>query len=190
MRHADGRSRCSWCGDDPLYVAYHDQEWGRPSRDDRYLFEMLCLEGAQAGLSWLTVLRKREHYRKAFDGFDPTRMARYSSARQARLLLNPGIVRNRLKVAAFVANARAYLELIEQEPSFAQFLQGFAPKGRRRRPRGRGEVPVETDASAALSRELKRRGFRFVGPTICYAFMQAVGLVDDHQARCFVARRA
>jgi DNA-3-methyladenine glycosylase I len=189
VRHADGRTRCAWCGDDPLYVAYHDTEWGRPSRDDRYLFEMLCLEGAQAGLSWLIVLRKREHYRKAFDHFDARRMARYGVARQARLLLNPGIVRNRLKVAAFVANARAYLELLQQEKSFADFLQPYAASKRRRRPRGRQEMLAETEASAALSRELKRRGFRFVGSTICYAFMQAVGLVDDHQARCFVARR-
>ena len=188
-RHDDGRRRCAWCGVDPLYVAYHDAEWGVPSRDERYLFEMLCLEGAQAGLSWSTVLRKRAHYRRVYDGFDAARMARYTPARQARLLADPGIVRNRLKVEAFVANARAWLELREHGRSLADVVWGFRPAGRRRRPRTPGEVPAETAESQALSRELKRLGFRFVGATICYAFMQAVGIVDDHQAGCFAAAR-
>ena len=184
--HADGRRRCAWCGQDPLYVRYHDTEWGVPVRDDARLLEMLCLEGAQAGLSWLTILRKREHYRRAFDGFDALRMARYLQRKVERLLLDPGIVRNRLKVEAFIANARAYLLLREAEQSFAAVLWRHTP-ARRRRPRRHGDVPVATEESEAMSRELRRRGFRFVGATICYAFMQAVGIVDDHQARCWRA---
>jgi DNA-3-methyladenine glycosylase I len=189
-RHADGLRRCAWCGTDPLYVRYHDEEWGVPLHDDRALFEMLCLEGAQAGLSWLTVLRRRESYRGAFDGFDATRMARYDAARRARLLQDPGIVRNRLKVEAFVTNARAYLELLELEGSFDRWLWGFAPARRVRRPRWRtlAEAPVSTAESDALSRALAQRGFRFVGTTICYAFMQAVGMVDDHQHGCHATR--
>ncbi len=189
-RHADGRRRCTWCGTDPLYVRYHDEEWGVPLHDDRALFEMICLEGAQAGLSWLTVLRKRESYRRAFDGFDATRMAGFDARRRARLLADPGIVRHRLKIEAFVANARAYLAVVEREGSFAGWLWGFAPAQRRRGPRwrpGRPAVTV-TAESEALSRALAREGFRFVGPTICYAFMQAVGMVDDHQHGCFATR--
>ena len=188
MLHADGRRRCGWCGHDPLYVRYHDTEWGVPVKDDARLFEMLCLEGAQAGLSWITILRKREHYRRAFDGFDAERMARYTPRRIERLLADPGIVRNRLKVESCVTNARAYLELRAAEPSFAAVLWRYAPSGRRRRPRGPGEVPVTTEDSEAMSRDLKRRGFRFVGPSICYAFMQAVGIVDDHQLGCSAVR--
>ncbi len=188
IRHEDGQLRCAWCGVDPLYVAYHDSEWGVPVRDDARLFEMLCLEGAQAGLSWLTVLRKRERYRRVLDGFDATRMARYTSRRIERLMADPGIIRNRLKIESLVSNARAYLELRQAEGDFAALVWGFQPPGRRRRPRSLGELPAATKQSDALSAELKRRGFRFVGTTICYAFMQAVGVVDDHQARCHAAR--
>jgi len=188
VRHDDGRWRCAWCGTDPGYVRYHDDEWGVPVHDDRRLFEMLCLEGAQAGLSWLTILRKREHYRRAFDDFDPQRMARYTPRRIERLLQDPGIVRNRLKVEAFVGNARAYLDLVEGGTSLAGHVWQFAPAAkRRRRWKTLGEIPAATPASDALSADLKRRGFKFVGSTICYAFMQAVGLVDDHQQRCWRA---
>ncbi len=188
VRHDDGRWRCAWCGTDPGYVRYHDEEWGVPVHDDRRLFEMLCLEGAQAGLSWLTILRKREHYRRVFDGFDPQRMARYTPARIEKLLQDPGIVRNRLKVEAFVGNARAYLDLVDGGATFAGHVWQFAPAAtRRRRWKALGEIPAATPESDALSADLKRRGFRFVGSTICYAFMQAVGLVDDHQQRCWRA---
>ena len=183
LRHEDGLLRCAWCGTDPLYVAYHDTEWGVPVHDDALLFEMLCLEGAQAGLSWITVLRKRENYRAALDGFDADRIARYRPARIERLMADPGLIRNRLKLESLVSNARAYLELRQEPGAFASLLWDFRPE-RRRRPRSRGDVPASTAESDAMSRELKRRGFRFVGTTICYAFMQAVGIVDDHQARC------
>jgi DNA-3-methyladenine glycosylase I len=191
-KHADGLRRCAWCGTDPLYVGYHDEEWGVPQHDDRALFEMLCLEGAQAGLSWITVLRKREHYRRAFDGFDAAKMARYDARHRARLLEDPGIVRNRLKVEAFVTNARAYLDLCEREGDFDRWVWGFAPAHRARRPRWRtlAEATASTPESDALSRALRQRGFKFVGTTICYAFMQAVGIVDDHQHGCFATRRA
>jgi DNA-3-methyladenine glycosylase I len=187
VRHADGRARCAWCGSDPLYVAYHDDEWGVPSRDERHLFETLCLEGAQAGLSWITILRKRESYRRAFDGFDPERIARYTPRKIERLLADPGIVRNRLKVEAFVQNARAYLDLREGGIDFAEQLWQFAPRRARRRPRTLADILSSTPESDAMSADLKRRGFRFVGTTICYALMQAVGIVDDHVARCFRA---
>ncbi len=186
VRHPDGRSRCAWCGSDPLYIEYHDTEWGVPSHDDRHLFEMLCLEGAQAGLSWITILRKRENYRRAFDGFDAAKIARYTSRRIERLLANPGIVRNRLKVEAFVSNARSFLELADGG-SLAELAWGFAPSGKRRRRNYLDEIPSSTPESDALSRELARRGFKFVGTTIVYAFMQAVGIVDDHLRRCWVA---
>jgi len=159
-----------------------------PVHDDRRLFEMLCLEGAQAGLSWLTILRKRANYRRAFDDFDPHRVARYGARRIERLMHDPGIVRNRLKIEAFVANARAYLELATEEGAFARHLWWFAPAtARRRRWRYLEEIPVSTPDSDALAADLRRRGFRFVGSTICYAFMQAVGIVDDHQQRCWRA---
>ncbi len=186
-RHADGRTRCAWCGSDPLYVRYHDREWGVRLRDDRRLFEMLCLEGAQAGLSWITVLRKRPHYRRAFAGFDPVRIARFSPARRARLMQDAGIVRNRQKIEAFVQNARAYLRLRSEGGSLAALVWSFAPPARRAR--ATGPLPAATPASEALSKELKRRGFKFVGSTICYAFMQAVGIVNDHRPRCFRAPR-
>ncbi len=188
LRHSDGRWRCAWCGTDPLYVRYHDSEWGVPSHDERHLFEMLCLEGAQAGLSWITVLRKREAYRRAFDGFDPALIARYSPRRIEALLRDPGIVRNRAKVGAFVRNANAYLELVAAGGSLARHLAQFAPaRNRRRRWRSLDEIPATTPESDGLSADLKRRGFKFVGSTICYAFMQAVGIVDDHLQRCWRA---
>ena len=187
-KHADGRVRCAWCEGDPLMVAYHDEEWGRPLHDDQRLFELLCLEGAQAGLSWRTILHKREHYRKAFDGFDPKRMARYNDAKKARLLANPGIVRNRLKVDAFISNARAYLELLDAGRSFDDYLWQFTDgKVIRNRFRTLSEFPVSTPQSDAMSKDLKKKGFKFIGTTICYAFMQASGRVDDHQRGCWVA---
>jgi DNA-3-methyladenine glycosylase I len=191
QRHADGRLRCAWCSADPLYVAYHDTEWGVPVHEDRKLFEMLCLEGAQAGLSWLTILRKRAAYRLAFDDFDAAAMARYGAAKRERLLRNPGIVRNRLKVDAFVANARAYLEIREGSGSFNDYLWQFTDgKVLRRRPLHLGAVAKSTKHSDAMSKDLKQRGFRFVGSTICHAFMQAVGIVDEHQRNCWVTKIA
>ena len=187
--HADGRARCGWCTADPLYARYHDEEWGVALREPRALFELLCLEGAQAGLSWLTVLRKRETYRAAFDGFDARRMAAYGEAERARLLADPGIVRNRLKVQAFVTNARAYLALGETGAEFVELVwrHAPAPRPRSRRPRTLADVPVATPESDALSKALARAGFKFVGTTIVYAFMQAAGLVDDHVAGCWRA---
>jgi DNA-3-methyladenine glycosylase I len=190
QRHADGRLRCAWCPVDPLYVAYHDDEWGVAVHDDRHLFEMLCLEGAQAGLSWLTILRKRDSYREAFDHFDAVKMARYGEARRQRLLLNPGIVRNRLKVDAFIGNARAYLEICGRPGGFNEYIWQFTGgKVLRRRPLYLGGIPASTDQSEAMSKDLKQNGFRFVGSTICYAFMQAVGMVDEHQRYCWAANR-
>lgn len=180
-----GRERCPWAGTDPLYVAYHDEEWGVPSRDDRHLFEMLVLEGAQAGLSWLTVLRKREGYRAAFAGFDPATVAGFRPRDLDRLLADPGIVRNRLKVESAVGNAKAFLELSAAEGSFARWLWAFVDDspvlGAFREMR---EVPAKTALAERISRELKRRGFRFVGPTIVYAYLQAVGVVNDHLVSC------
>lgn len=179
-------SRCFWVGDDPLYLAYHDEEWGVPVRDDRKLFEMLILEGAQAGLSWITVLRRREGYRRAFDGFDPEKIAGYGPDKIATLLADDGIIRNRAKVDAAIANARAFLRLRDEPGGFSGFLWSFVGgEPRRNRWRERGEVPAETAESKAMSKELRKRGFSFVGPTICYAFMQAVGMVNDHQVGCF-----
>jgi DNA-3-methyladenine glycosylase I len=169
----------------PLYAAYHDEEWGRPVHDDRVLFEFLVLEGAQAGLSWETILKKREHYRRVFAGFEPGRVARFSPARIERLLRDPGIVRNRLKVESAVRNARAFLAVQREFGSFDAYVWRFvggAP--RRNRWRTLREIPGRTAESDALSKDLRRRGFSFVGSTICYAFMQAVGMVDDHLARC------
>jgi DNA-3-methyladenine glycosylase I len=188
QRHADGKLRCAWCPADPLYVAYHDTEWGVPVRADSALFEMLCLEGAQAGLSWITVLRKRETYRRAFDDFDAEKMSRYSALKRRRLLQNPGIIRNRLKVDAFIANARAYLEVRASTGSFSDYIWQFT-NGRvqRRRPLYLGGIPQSTAHSDAMSKDLKQKGFKFVGSTICYAFMQAVGIVNEHQRYCWVA---
>ena len=183
-------TRCWWAGDDPLYVAYHDEEWGVPVHDDRRLFEMLILEGAQAGLSWITILRRREGYRRAFDGFDPERIARYTERKKAALLQDEGIIRNRAKIDAAVRNAQAFLELREETSDFDRFLWDFvAGKPKQNRFKERGEILPETPESKALSKELKRRGFNFVGPTICYAFMQAVGMVNDHLTGCFRHRQ-
>jgi DNA-3-methyladenine glycosylase I len=188
QRHADGKLRCAWCPEDPLYVAYHDDEWGVPVRADGALFEMLCLEGAQAGLSWITVLRKRETYRRAFDGFDAEKMSRYNAVKRRRLLQDPGIIRNRLKVDAFITNARAYLEIRSSSGSFSDYIWQFT-NGRvqRRRPLYLGGIPQSTAESDAMSKDLKQKGFKFVGTTICYAFMQAVGIVNEHQRYCWVA---
>jgi DNA-3-methyladenine glycosylase I len=184
------RVRCVWAGSDALYIRYHDEEWGVPSHDDRHLFEMLILEGAQAGLSWITILRKREAYRRAFSQFDPRRIARYDAAKRRALLADAGIVRNRLKIESAVKNARAFLEVQREFGSFSAYVWGFvggAPKVNR--PPSMREVPARTGESDAMSRDLERRGFNFVGSTICYAFMQACGLVDDHAATCFKAKR-
>jgi DNA-3-methyladenine glycosylase I len=190
QRHADGKLRCAWCGTDPLYLAYHDAEWGVPVHADHRLFEMLCLEGAQAGLSWLTILRKRETYRMAFDGFDAEKMARYGAAKRSRLLADPGIVRNRLKVDAFISNAKAYLQIRASLKSFDQYIWQFTDgKVLRRRPLHLGDIAQSTVQSDAMSKDLKQRGFRFVGSTICYAFMQAVGIVDEHQRHCWASKR-
>ena len=178
-------TRCPWAGSDPLYLRYHDEEWGVPVHDDRHFFEMLVLEGAQAGLAWITVLRKREGYRAAFDGFDPAVVAGYDDRRVAALLENPAIIRNRLKIESAVGNARAFLRVQAEHGSFDRYVWRFVD-GRPRQNRWRtlAEVPAETPESRAMSRDLKRHGFRFVGPTICYAFMQATGLVNDHLADC------
>ena len=182
-------TRCPWAGPDPLYREYHDEEWGVPVHDDRHFFEMLILEGAQAGLAWITILRKREGYRAAFDGFDPAVVAGYDDRRVAALLGNPAIIRNRLKVESAVGNARAFLKVQAEHGSFDRYVWRFVDgRPRQNRWRTMAEVPAETPESRALSRDLKRRGFRFVGPTICYAFMQATGLVNDHLVNCF--RRA
>jgi DNA-3-methyladenine glycosylase I len=188
QRHADGKLRCAWCPADPLYMAYHDTEWGVPVRADQALFEMLCLEGAQAGLSWITVLRKRDTYRRAFDDFDAEKMSRYGAAKRRRLLQDPGIVRNRLKVDAFIANARAYLAIRSTQGSFSDYIWQFT-NGRvlRRRPLYLGGIPPSTAHSDAMSKDLKQKGFKFVGSTICYAFMQAVGIVNEHQRYCWAA---
>jgi len=182
--------RCSWCLGHDLYVAYHDNEWGVPSTDERHLFELLILEGQQAGLSWLTILRKREGYRRAFAGFDPESMARFGEADVERLRADEAIVRNRNKIESAIGNARAFLALRDDVGSFSDWLWEFVD-GRPvvNRPRFVEDVPAETRTSRKLSQELKRRGFRYVGPTICYAYMQAVGLVDDHVADCFRAHR-
>ena len=190
QRGSDGKLRCAWCGTDPLYVDYHDREWGVPEHGDRRLFEMLCLEGAQAGLSWITVLRKRENYRQAFDNFDAEAMARYGAAKRKRLMQNPGIIRNRLKIDAFIGNARAYLKLCERPGSFDAYIWQFtAGRVVRRRPLHLGSLATSTAQSDAMSKDLKQRGFRFVGSTICHAFMQAVGIVDEHQRNCWVTKR-
>jgi len=178
--------RCAWCGTDPLYQAYHDTEWGVPLHDDRALFELLTLEGAQAGLSWITVLKKRDNYRRAFANFDPEAVARFGDAETAALLANPGIVRNRLKIASTIANARAFLAIQAEFGSFDTWLWGFVegcPIDQQRA--DIGAVPASTPLSDALSKALKQRGFRFVGSTICYAFLQAAGLVNDHTVDCF-----
>jgi len=178
--------RCAWCGESPLYQAYHDTEWGVPLHDDRALFELLTLEGAQAGLSWITVLKKRENYRAAFAGFDPALVAQFGDAETAALLVNPGIVRNRLKIASTIGNARAFLAIQAEFGSFDAWLWNFVD-GRpiQHTPASIREVQASTLLSDTLSKALKKRGFRFVGSTICYAFLQAAGLVNDHTTDCF-----
>jgi DNA-3-methyladenine glycosylase I len=184
--NASSKRVCSWAGDDPLMRRYHDEEWGVPVHDDRRLFEFLTLEGAQAGLSWSTILRKRENYREAFAGFDPARVARFDARRRALLMKNPGIVRNRLKIESTVSNARAFLEVRKEFASFDsyvwQFVNGKPIQSRRK---GLRSIPARTAESDAFSVDLRKRGFRFVGSTIMYAFMQAVGMVNDHEVSCY-----
>jgi DNA-3-methyladenine glycosylase I len=192
MKHERAaKRRCRWVRDgDPEYIRYHDKEWGRPVHDDRLLFEMLTLEGAQAGLSWLTILRKRANYRKAFAGFDPKKVARFDAARQAALLRNPGIVRNRLKIGSAVSNACVFLKVQREFGSFDRYLWAFV-QGRPviNRLRARDGVPARTALSDQISKDLAKRGFRFVGSTIIYAYLQAVGVVNDHARDCFLYRR-
>lgn len=186
MPHPNTLFRCPWAGTDPLYIQYHDKEWGVPNYDEAHLFEMLILEGAQAGLSWITILRKRENYRRAFDNFNPQKIASYDEAKLNLLLQDPGIVRNRRKIEATIGNARAHLALKSEFGSLADFLWQFVDG----RPtlnhwKTMQEVPATTSASDAMSKALQKRGFKFVGSTICYAFMQAVGMVNDHTVDCF-----
>ncbi len=186
MIHDRMPRRCPWTTDDPLYMRYHDKEWGNPVHDDRKLFEFLILEGAQAGLSWITILKKRESYRKAFRDFEPERVARFSPARIKKLLLDPGIVRNRAKVESAVQNARHFLEVRREFGSFDSYVWRFVDgEPRLNRYRRMAQVPAKTAESESMSRDLRSRGFRFVGPTICYAYMQAVGMVNDHLVDCF-----
>jgi DNA-3-methyladenine glycosylase I len=185
------KTRCAWCpADNPLYIAYHDKEWGVPVHDDRHLFEMLILEGAQAGLSWLTILKRRDGYRAAFDHFDAKKIARYDQKKATALMQDTGIIRNRLKIAATIANAQAFLAVQKEHGTFDRYIWSFVdgkPKRNHRKPGER--LPAQTAEAEAMSKDLKKRGFRFVGPTICYAFMQAVGMVDDHTADCFRAKK-
>jgi DNA-3-methyladenine glycosylase I len=186
MSKAARQKRCSWCGKDALYVAYHDQEWGVPLHDEQKLFEFLILEGAQAGLSWLTILKKRDAYRKAYYQFDIEKVARFNSRSIERLMNNPGIVRNRLKIEASINNARAFLEVQDEFGSFDKFIWRYVDrKPRQNHWRQLRDVPASTKESEQMSKDLQQRGFRFVGPTICYAFMQAVGMVNDHVTGCF-----
>jgi DNA-3-methyladenine glycosylase I len=187
----DDKVRCGWAGSDPLYIAYHDEEWGTPLRDDRALYEMLMLEGFQAGLSWITILRKRENFRRAFDGFEPARIAAYDERKVAALMADAGIVRNRAKIEGSIAGARAWLEIMGEPGGFRDHVWQFVD-GRPivNRWRSMSEVPAETAEARAMSKALKARGFKFVGPTICYAFMQATGMVDDHVADCFRSSQA
>ena len=182
----DARPRCFWAGTDPAYIAYHDAEWGVPLHDDRALFELLILEGAQAGLSWLTVLRKRESYRKAFHNFDPKRVARYDDKKVAALLMNEGIIRNKLKVKAAVQNAQAFLIVKKEFKTFDNYLWEFVDgQPVQNDLKAKDDLPARTTLSDALSKDLRQRGFKFVGSTICYAFMQASGMVNDHLVTCF-----
>lgn len=177
--------RCRWCGTDPLYMDYHDNEWGTPLYDNQKLFEFLILEGAQAGLSWITVLRKRENYRKAFDNFNPEKIARYSEVKKAKLLLNEGIIRNRLKIDSAINNAQAYLAMQKNGEDFSEFLWSFVSgKPKQNTWESMSEIPASTPDSDAMSKALKQKGFNFVGSTICYAHMQATGMVNDHVVDC------
>jgi DNA-3-methyladenine glycosylase I len=184
--HADGLTRCSWPGEDPLYVAYHDTEWGVPDFDDRALFEKLILDGFQAGLSWITILRKRDNFRKAFDDFQPAKIARYNDKKIHALMNDVGIVRNRAKIEGAIASAKSYLDIMEKSPGFSKLLWGFmdgAPKVNHFKTGA--NIPAATPLSTKMSKELSSRGFKFVGPTIVYAFMQATGMVNDHLVTCF-----
>jgi DNA-3-methyladenine glycosylase I len=179
------KSRCAWVSADPIYMDYHDNEWGVPLFDDQKLFEFLILEGAQAGLSWITVLKKRENYRACFDNFSAEKIARYSPAKIEKLLTNPGIIRNRLKVESTVTNAKAYLKVLEEWGSFSDYIWHFVD-GKPIQNHWKGkQIPTKTVISDAMSKDLKKRGFKFIGTTICYAFMQAVGMVNDHTVECF-----
>lgn len=178
--------RCAWAGSDPLYIKYHDEEWGVPVHDDRKLFEMLILEGAQAGLSWITILRKRENYRKAFNNFDAKKISKYDAAKIKQLLLNEEIIRNKLKIGAAVINAKCFLEVQKEFGSFDKYIRQFVNgKQIKNNWKSLKEIPAKTKESDTLSKDLKKRGFKFVGSTICYAFMQAVGMVNDHTKDCF-----
>jgi DNA-3-methyladenine glycosylase I len=180
------KKRCAWTGKDILMIRYHDEEWGVPVHDDKILFEFLILEGVQAGLTWQTVLRKRENYRKAFHGFDPLEIARYNDQDIARLLSDPGIIRNRLKITATIRNAQKFLAIQQESGSFDAYIWQFVGgKPIRNGVRSMEEIPSTTKESDAMSKDLRKRGFKFIGPTICYAFMQAVGMVNDHQVDCF-----
>jgi DNA-3-methyladenine glycosylase I len=184
--HADGRKRCAWPKDDPLYVAYHDEEWGVPEWDDRALFEKLILDGFQAGLAWITILRKRDNFRKAFDGFEPEKIARYTPKKVERLMQDAGIVRNRAKIEGSILSARGYLKIMDSGPGFSAMLWdhvGGQPLDSKLR--AGKTLPVETPISKAMSKQLIGHGFKFVGPTIVYAFMQAVGMVNDHEVTCW-----
>ena len=185
LAHADGLKRCPWPKQDPLYLAYHDEEWGVPEYDDRALYEKLILDGFQAGLAWITILRKRENFRQAFDGFAPETIARYPKRKIERLMQDAGIVRNRAKIEGAVVSARAYLDIMERGPGFANLLWGHLDgRPRQNKYRSIGQVPTETELSRQISKDLAQRGFKFVGPTIVYAFMQAVGMVNDHLVSC------
>jgi DNA-3-methyladenine glycosylase I len=188
IRGEDGKRRCSWCASDPLYMQYHDEEWGRPVRDDRAIYEKVCLEGFQAGLSWLTILKKREAFREAFRGFDPAVVATFGKRDVTRLMKDAGIVRNQKKIESTVNNARAVLRLAESGESLSGLFWSFAPTKRKAPPRSLSQVPALTPESAALSKALLARGFTFVGPTTLYAAMQSLGIVDDHVASCHRAR--
>ena len=185
VKHEDGVQRCPWCGTDPVYVDYHDTEWGVPEYDDRALFEKLQLDGFQAGLSWITILRKRDNFRRAFDGFEPAKIARYDARKKASLMKDAGIVRNKMKIEGAVLSARAYLDIMEKGPGFSRYLWDFVGgeplDGKRKTMK---QVPAETELSKTISKDLKARGFKFCGPTIVYAFMQAVGMVNDHLVTC------
>lgn len=181
-----GVTRCEWVTDDPLYMAYHDNEWGVPVHEDRQLFELLTLEGAQAGLSWITILRKRENYRQAFDGFDPGIVSSYDDVKFDELMANAGIVRNRLKIRSTIENAKGFLRVQDEYGSFDRYIWQFVDgEPRLNNWQSLADVPAQTPESVAMSKDLRKRGFRFVGPTICYAFMQAAGLVNDHTTDCF-----
>jgi DNA-3-methyladenine glycosylase I len=185
LLHPDGLKRCPWPKQDPLYVAYHDEEWGVPEYDDRALFEKLILDGFQAGLSWITILRKRDNFRRAFAGFAPEKIARFTPKKVEALMQDAGIVRNRLKIEGTVLSARAYLEAMEKGPGFSRLLWDFLDgKPKVNRFRSTAQIPAETELSRRISKELSRRGFKFVGPTIVYAFMQATGMVNDHLMSC------